>query len=180
MVTFSIIIVVSFSVIIYTLDSSFKKRYTPLDLFLYRGNYYWSVFDRNRLDIPKIVLDKYCVVYDDFVKNLKQNTTIRLTGPSKIVAKKISEFIYNNKNRSRISALDIYMLQLALTRLGPDNKGIFLGIEESGGFSYHLTEQQIKIVRLYRKQKEKVCHWLNKVCHWLNKVCHWLNLVETK
>ena len=156
-----------------SLDSSFKKRYTPLDLFLYRGNYYWSVFDRNRLDIPKIVLDKYCVVYDDFVKNLKQNTTIRLTGPSKIVAKKISEFIYNNKNRSRISALDIYMLQLALTRLGPDNKGIFLGIEESGGFSYHLTEQQIKIVRLYRKQKEKVCHWLNKVCHWLN-------LVETK
>jgi hypothetical protein len=138
------------------LGSSFKSNYTPLDLFLYRGNYFWSVFEKNSKSIPKIVLDKYSIVYDDYVKDIKHDTTIRFTGTTKIVAKKISEFISNYKNRSRISALDIYMLQLALTRLGSDNMGIFLGIEECHGFSNYISQKQQIIVRCYRKLKKKI------------------------
>lgn len=139
-----------------SLDKSFKSRYVPLDLFLYRGNYYWSVFDRNIDDLPVKTVDKYTIIYDDYIKDIKQNVTIRLSGPSEILSKKISQFISNNKNRSRISSLDIYMLQLAFTRLGNDNNGIILGIEKSCGIIHTISGIKLKVVRIYRNSSLKV------------------------
>lgn len=114
-----------------SLPKKFKSRYYPLDLFCYRGNYYWSVLESSMVYAEPRMIEKQTDIYNDFIKDIYENTTIRLTGSDSLVAMKLSEFISNVLNRSRISSLDIYMLQLALLRMGNDRKGIVLGVKRS-------------------------------------------------
>lgn len=121
------------------ISQDFKDRYIPLDLFQYRGNYYWSVFEKsgeyNNDNKVKYEINENTVIYKDCIsKNLEnKNKTLLLEGSPQIVVEKISNFIANKLNRKRISSLDIYMLQLALIR---QDNNLVLGIKQNKWFYY--------------------------------------------
>lgn len=121
-----------------TIDDYFQKGYQPLDLFQYRGNYYWSflVEEKSNKDNIEIEINKNTIIYDHCVKeHLQQgkDITLSIKGNRQIVVEKISDFIANKLNRKRTSSLDIYMLQLAFIR---KDSNLVLGIKKNKWFCY--------------------------------------------
>ncbi len=92
--------------------------FRPLDLFYYQNNYYWIIranrFDDNNVNVVNVL--KETNIYSEFVEPLIQSAAFLLTGQSTDVINALVRFISHKKNRNKISALDIYALQLALIR----------------------------------------------------------------
>lgn len=114
-------------------EIGFCNEYTLSDLFSYHDKFYWSAL-RNKteryVDVHEI--KPRSDIFRDFIApRLKEIDTagcfeVAIEGPADIVIKKLSKFISHPQNRPRISSLDIYMLQLALARMGTNLRPLLL------------------------------------------------------
>ena len=105
--------------------------YRPLDLFYYCGNYYWSLdmeslSDEISGESSVIKITDKTDIYNDYISKSTKDTNYIFEGTVDDVIHALVRFIKNNKNRSRISPLDIYALQMTLIRKGMDKKGVVL------------------------------------------------------
>ena len=105
--------------------------YRPLDLFYYCGNYYWSLdmellSDEISGKSSVIKITDKTDIYNDYISKSTKDTNYIFEGTVDDVIHALVRFIKNNKNRSRISPLDIYALQMTLIRKGMDKKGVVL------------------------------------------------------
>lgn len=100
----------------------FSDEYLLLDLFSFRDKYYWSVFKRAPETEDHIIyIDKRSDIYRDILASDKPKDgdfKFTIEGDCDIMLKKLSKFISHPQNRARMESVDIYMLQLALLRLG--------------------------------------------------------------
>ena len=72
-------------------------------------------------------------IYNKFIKNIKVDEgciEFIFQGEPNDIIKAISRFIDHPTNRTRINSLDIYILQLALARLGSDKQSFILALKK--------------------------------------------------
>lgn len=116
-------------------DKDFCNKYTLLDLFGYRDCYYWSVMRKHDTEKDSIIheIDGNTNIYDKFIKNTiidEGCIEFIFQGEPNDIIKAISRFIDHPTNRTRINSLDIYILQLALARLGSDKQSFILALKK--------------------------------------------------
>lgn len=103
-----------------------SEQYQFLDLFSYQGMYYWSVFEENKWQDKKNIIEKSTDIYRQYIEVLKNKDGIfedgiyefTIEGNPNLMIDKLARFITHPRNRVRIESIDIYILQLALARLG--------------------------------------------------------------
>lgn len=102
------------------LDKDFQKRFVPMDLMQYQGNYYWSLYELDPWSYTKEVspyyIDAKTKLFEQYIKDLDSDTSLWFHCKEDDAIKVLSSFISHPENRKRISTVDIYMLQLALIR----------------------------------------------------------------
>lgn len=105
-----------------------NPSYRPLDLFHYQNNYYWILRPNNTKDPSARVVpvNRGTDLYSDYVVGLKEGRRFLLTGKSQDIVDALSRFISHKSNRNKITALDIYALQLALIRYEHKQNNIVL------------------------------------------------------
>lgn len=112
-------------------DLRFCNEYTLYDLFSYRDKFYWSAL-RNKPERDGDVheINAKSDIFRDFIgtglNDSGHGFEVTIQGPADIMLKKLSKFIAHPQNRPRISSLDIYMLQLALARMGTNLRPLLL------------------------------------------------------
>lgn len=100
-------------------EESKCSAYRLLDMFLYQNNYYWIVRPNSLLGLSAasvVSVNKETDLFSDYIASLKEGKEFLLTGKSQDVISSLVRFISHKENRNRITALDIYALQLALIR----------------------------------------------------------------
>ena len=102
------------------LDKDFQKRFVPMDLMQYQGNYYWSLYELDpgsyTKDVSPYYIDAKTKLFEQYIKDLDSDTSLWFHCKEDDAIKILSSFISHPENRKRISTVDIYMLQLALIR----------------------------------------------------------------
>lgn len=110
-------------------SEDFSKHYQFLDLFSYKDMYYWSVFEKNKGRNSRNevnIIDKSKNIYSEYVDPLKDKEgnfkdgeyKFTIEGEANLMIDKLARFIMHPQNRARIEGVEIYMLQLAIARLG--------------------------------------------------------------
>ena len=112
------------------LPDDFKAKYELLDLFSYKGNYYWSCMRTCESKEPDFIISQDPVQNCEVVKNIYKtidgvikNTSddegtisVRIKGDSAAVEQWLCAFASERNNRRRVSELELYMLQFYLIR----------------------------------------------------------------
>ncbi len=121
------------NLIIGRFNTTFCNNYTLFDLFSYQDKYYWSATRKRTAISDRIIseINTKTDIFGDFIRphemySKLKSFEISIKGPADIMLKKLTDFISYPVNLSRIPAMDIYMLQLALARMGTNIRPLLL------------------------------------------------------